>query len=158
MVHSALETLIAERHAQDLRDTWQGRTLKLATGKTGAVLLSVLAHSYDEHMPILLRVIFPGFKSITAPFLTSCGRVMKNGAVVADVFRALGKQGMVEKKTVLYRNEIALRDDFRKLADRAQLSDEERVELFGAVKRWLVSDYRIDPLMDPQDPDAKRLH
>jgi hypothetical protein len=29
--------------------------------------------------------------------------------------------------------------------------------MFAAVKRWVVADRRLDPNMDPQDPDAKRL-
>lgn len=138
----------------DLRTTWQARTLTAATGKSAAVLLSVLAHNYDDQMLVLLQVCFPGFTSITAPFLSSAGRVMKNGAVVADRVSATGK---VEKKFVLYKNEIALRDDFRRLADRLRLSDQDREQLFIAVKKWVVADYRLDPAMDPQDPDAKRL-
>lgn len=147
--------LLQDKLARDLRDTWQGRALATAQGTTGAVLLSVLAHNYDEHMPVLLRAVFPGFVSIAAPFLTTAARVMKNGAIVADVCRATGK---IDKKAVLYRNEIALRDDFRRLADRLKFSDEDRVEMFAAVKKWVVADYRLDPSMDPQDPDAKRLH
>lgn len=142
------------RLAFDLRATWQARTLSAATGQTAAVLLSVLAHNYDDQMLVLLQVCFPGFTSITAPFLCSAGRVMKNGAVVADM---VNRNGTMSKKKVLYRNEIGLRDDFRRLADRLRLPDQDREQLFIAVQKWVVADYRIDPLMDPQDPDAKRL-
>jgi hypothetical protein len=155
-----LAQVVAERHAQDLRDTWQGRALAATRGQgtVGAVLLSVLAHNFDEHMPVLLRAVFPGFDHLVPRgILTTAGRIMKNGAVVADVFRAVGKGGFIEKKVVLYRNEIALRDDFRRLADRLKFSDEDREQLFIAVKNWVVADYRLDPRMDPQDPDAKRL-
>jgi hypothetical protein len=58
----------------DLMATWQARTLRAAQGKTAAVLLSVLAHNYDDQMLPLLQVVFPGFTSITAPFLSSAGR------------------------------------------------------------------------------------
>lgn len=142
------------RLAFDLRATWQSRALAAASGQTGAVLLSVLAHNYDDQMLTLLQVTFPGFTSITAPFLTSAGRVMKNGAIVADVVRATGR---IDRRRVLYRNQIALRDDFRRLADRLKFSDQDREQLFAAVQKWVVADYRIDPAMDPRDPDARRL-
>lgn len=143
------------RLAFDLRATWQARTLAAAQGPTHSVLLSVLGHNYDDQLLVLLQAVYPGFTSITAPFLCSAGRVMKNGAVVADVVRA---NGLIEKKVVLYRSEIALRDDFRRLADRLKLNDQDREQLFIAVQKWVVADYRLDPTMDPQDPDAKRLN
>ena len=146
--------LAIDKHATELRDTWQGRCLATARGKTGAVMLSVLAHNYDGAMLALLKVVFPGFKSITAPFLCTAGKVAKSGAVVADM---VGKYGGITKDAVLYRSEVELRDDFRKLADGLKLSDAERVEMFAAVKRWVVADRRLDPTMDPKDPDAKRL-
>lgn len=146
--------LAIDRHAIALRDTWQGRCLAAATGKTGAVLLSVLAHNYDDAMLTLLKAVFPGFKSITAPFFSTAGKVAKSGHIVADM---VTRTGTVAKNFPIYRNEIELRDDFRKLADRLKLSDADRVELFGAVKRWVVADRRLDPTMDPKDPDAKRL-
>ena len=67
-------------------------------------------------------------------------------------------EGDVEKEEVLYRSEMSLRNDFRRLADQLKLCDEDRVELFAAVQRWVVADRRLDPLMDPKDPDARRLH
>lgn len=145
---------LEQRLAFDLMATWQAQTLRAAEGRTAAVLLSVLAHNYDEQMLPLLQVVFPGFTSITAPFLSSAGRVMKNGAIVADVVRPTGK---IDKRKVIYRNELELRDDFRRLADRIKLSDQDREQLFIAVQKWVVADYRLDPAMDPKDPDAKRL-
>ena len=137
-----------------LLETWQARTLKAATGKTGAVLLSVLAHNFDDHMIPLLHAVYPGFVSIAAPFLSSAGWVGKSGAICADIVQP---DGRIDKKAVLYRNEIEMRDDFRRLADEIALSDDDRRALFAAVKNWCVADRRLDPTMDPQDPDAKRL-
>lgn len=141
--------------AFDLRASWQARVLSEAKGLTGAVVLSVLAHSFDEAMPTLLAIVFPGFKSITAPFLSSAARVDKTGAVVADM---VTRNGAILKDAVLYPTETKLRDDFRQLADRLKLSDPDRIELFKCVQRWVVADRRLDPTFDPQDPDAKRLH
>jgi hypothetical protein len=150
---------IEKRLAFDLRACWQARVLLAAQAKTdgviAAVALSVLAHNYDDAMPTLLKVLFPGFESITPPFLCTAGKVDKSGAVVADLVE---RAGTITKNYRLYRDEIALRDDFRRLADELKLTDADRVELFGAVKRWVVADRRLDPTFDPQDPDAKRLH
>jgi hypothetical protein len=149
---------IEARLAFDLRATWQARILVAAQekreGVIGAVALSVLAHSYGETVTdVLLPVLFPGFVGLTAG-LCSAGRVDKTGAVVANFVE---KSGAITKNYPLYRDEIALRDDFRRLADQLKLTDADRVEMFAAVKRWVVADRRLDPNMDPQDPEAKRL-
>jgi hypothetical protein len=141
------------RLAFDLRDTWQGRTLAAATGKTAAVLLSVLAHNYDDALLPLLQTVFPGFTSIAAPFFCSAGKVEKGGNITADMVNRIGR---VEKKVTVYRSEIEMRDDFRRLADRLKLSDADRIQMFTALKNWVVADRRLDPAMDPKDPDAKR--
>jgi hypothetical protein len=138
----------------DIKDTWQARCLIGARNWQKAIVLSVLAHNFDDAMPALLATVFPGFRSITTPFLTSAARIDKSGRIVAKV----RYEGGVEKEEVLYRSEIALRNDFRRLADQLKLCDEDRVELFAAVQRWVVADRRLDPTMDPKDPDAKRLH
>ena len=148
------EDIAAVRLEFDLMATWQARTLRAATGKTGAVLLSVLAHNYDDQLLTLLKVAFPGFTSIAAPFLCSAGRVAKSGAIVADMVHA---DGRISRRAPLYHNEIELRDDFRRLADELKLDDTDREQLFGAVQKWVVADHRLDPAMDPKDPDAKRL-
>jgi hypothetical protein len=147
--------LVFKRHFDDLRGSWQVRALIETQNKhVGVVLLSVLAHTYDDAMHVVMRVAFPGFTSIVPPFLCTAGKIAKTGAVVADVVQ---RNGTITKNTVLYKNSIKLRDDFRRLADKMRLNDDERLEMFSALKRWIVCDYRLDPTMDPQDPDAKRL-
>jgi hypothetical protein len=147
--------LDSRRHFDDLRRTWQCRALIASQNKhVGVVLLSVLAHTFDDAMPVLLRVAFPGLTSISAPFLTTCGRIAKTGHIVADV---AWKDGSIGKDVAIYNNEIELRDDFRRLADRLRLADRDRDEMFKCVQRWVVADRRLDPTMDPRDPDAKRL-
>lgn len=140
--------------AFDLRASWQARVLAAAHGHMGAVVLSVLSHNFDEAMPTLLRLVFPGFTSITAPFYCTAGKVDKAGRVVADVVTARGE---VVKDSVVFASEEKLRDEFRRLADRLKLSDPDRIELFKCVQRWVVADRRLDPNFDPKDPDAKRL-
>jgi hypothetical protein len=141
--------------AFDLHSSWQASALAATRGQhIGAVLLSVLAHNFDDAMPVLLRVVFPGFTSITTPFLCSAGKVDKSGAVVADV---VNKDETISKDAIIYRDETALRDDFRRLADHLKLADTDRIEMFKCVQRWVVADRRLDPTFDPKDPDAKRL-
>lgn len=150
----ALPDLLASKVAQDLLDTWQARVLRAAEGKLGAVVLSVLAHNYDEQMPVLLRVVYPGFTSIAAPFLYTAGRVAKTGQIVAGV---ITRDGGKIPNGLLFNSESAMEGAFRRLADKARLDDDERVQLFVALKKWVVADHRLDPTMDPKDPDAKRL-
>lgn len=149
---SALDLL---KHSRGMRDMWQARALVHAQRKhVGVIFLSVLAHNFADAMPVLMRVAFPGFTSITPPFLVTAGKIGKGGQIVADVFN---RNGTISKDVALYKNEIALRDDFRRLADELALSDTDRVEMFKCVQRWVVADRRLDPTMDPRDPDAKRL-
>lgn len=140
--------------AFDLRAQWQSRCLMAAKDRCASVLLSVLAHNFDDQMEALLTVCFPGFVSIRAPFLSTAGRIQKSGAITADL---VTETGQIVKNFVLYNNEIELRDEFRRLADHLKLNDDDRKGLFVAVQKWLVCDYRIDPTMDMNDPDRKRL-
>jgi hypothetical protein len=142
------------RHAQELRETWQAKLLLGSQEMMAAVVLSVLAHSFDEAMPTLLRVVFPGFRSITAPFFCSAGRILKSGDVAADM---VTRDGQVLKNVGIFRSTRAMEGAFRRLADRLRLDDADRAQLFIAVKNWVVCDYRIDPSMNPADPDARRL-
>lgn len=144
--------------AFDLHACWQVRALKEAKGQTAMVLWSVLAHTYDpEAMDAAFRLVFPWYHGpgtpMPLPCLLSAAKIDKTGAVVGDV------QGQFGKKTdaVLYETEAHLRDDFRRLADRLKLNDQDRIELFKCVQRWVVADRRLDPTFDPKDPDAKRL-
>ena len=151
-----LPELDPRRLAEDLRRTWQARALvETQRERIGAVVLSVLAHNFDDVMPVLMRIVFPGFHSITAPFICSAGKVNKRGHIVADI--VMRDNEAPRKNRVIYRTVGNLQNDFRRLADRLSLTDSERVELFTAVRRWVVADQRRDPTLDPADPDSRRL-
>lgn len=141
----------AFQRTQELRDSWQGRMLAHAKGKNAMVLLSVIADNYEQITLPLLHAF--GRIEPPLPCLISSGRVAKSGAVFAKVMFENGSTEFL----VFYRSEIELRDNFRRLADRGKLSDLERIEMFAALRRWIVADFRLDPNMDPQDPDARRL-
>lgn len=150
----ALGTDLERNIAFDLRGSWQCKVLTAAKGQLGAVVLSVLAHNFDEAMPVLLRIVFPGFTSIVAPFYCTAAKVDKSGAVVAD---CVSKEGQIIKDAIVFGSEGLMQDQFRGLADRLKLGDADRIELFKCVQRWVVADRRLDPTFDPKDPDAKRL-
>jgi hypothetical protein len=145
------------RHAQDLRETWQGRVLRETQdkGKLGAVVLSVLAHNFDDAFFVLLKAIFPDFVGIRAPFICSAARVDKRGHVVADA--VLRNDAYVWKNFILFYSLKDMETSFRRLADRLKFNDDDRRQLFAAAKNWVVADRRLDPIMDPADPDARRL-
>lgn len=125
----------------DLRNDWRAKALAASKGKMAAVVMSVLAHNFDDQMLPLLRFVFPGFQSVAAPFICTAARISRQGRVYADIRQ---KSGMVTRE-VLFETEADLQTAFRKLADRLKLSDADRIQMFAAVKRWIVCDYRIDP-------------
>ena len=149
-----LASEIERNMAFDLRASWQVRAIGEARGQTWMVLLSVLAHTYDHALMFMMPLVYPDFDgSIPAPHLTTAAKIDYSGAIVADV---CGRDGVI-KETMIYPNEIALRNDFRRLADHMKLNDADRTELFKCVQRWVVADRRLDPAFDRKDPDARRI-
>lgn len=137
----------------ELRESWRGRVLAEAKGPQQDVVLSIMAHNFAGAILTLCQVVWPGFVGLECGFV-SAGKIDKSGRVVADYG---SKNGTVIKDMVVYRTDIEYRDAMRRLADRLKLDDQERLEFFTCVKRWLVADRRLDPTMDFADPDAKRL-
>jgi hypothetical protein len=119
------------------------------------VMLSVLAHTLEQAVVTLCFAAFPDFDgSLPNPVIISAARVAKTGAIIADTTDSRGNEC---KDTVLFDSELQMRDAFRRLADRMKINDDERIEMFKYVQRWVVADRRLDPNFDPKDPDAKRL-
>lgn len=140
--------------APDILESWQAKILRHCAGELWKVCLSVIAHSYDKSLLRLMEAMFSGFQSIDAPFFCSAGKIAKSGHVCADVCT---KYGAIIKMHPIFSNSVHMETVFRKLADAARLDDSDRIEMFDAIKRWVVCDYRLDPNMDRRDPDAKRL-
>lgn len=143
--------------AEQWRASWQGRILRIAIGdknKTGGALLSVLADSFGDDLEVLLRAVVPGFAGIVAPFFCSSARVVKSGHVCADL---IDRAGRLIRRFPIFRDKKEMEGEFRRLADRAGLTDVERVEFFTCVGKWLVCDERLDPTLDRADPDVARL-
>lgn len=159
---SEIVNIDTRRHATELRETWQGRLLGWAitvhdgvakpNSPLGMCILSVLAHNYDDAMQVLLAL--HGARGVGTPMLTSAAKIAKNGHVMADF---VGRDGIKFKNQNLFNSTKRMEGTFRRLADAMRLTDAERIELFAAVKRWVVCDFRLDPTMNPADPDARRL-
>lgn len=153
-----LDTRLEKRLMFDLRSSWQARALAGTQDKLQAVVMSVLAHNYDEAMPVLMQVAFPGFRVGATPIshaiYCSAARIDKSGRVVADMVSRTGRK---IKNSIVFMSELDMQNAFRRLADMMKLDDHERIEMFHAVQRWVVADRRLDPTMNPHDPDAKRL-
>lgn len=139
-----------KRHADDLRATWQARALAAATipgrphgfakDKIGMCVISVLAHNFDDALEVLLRL--HGFDGLAGAQLCSAAKVARTGEVMADM---VSKWGTLVKNQGMFLNTDQMQNEFRAFADPLKLTDQERVEFFDAVKRWVVCDFRLDP-------------
>jgi hypothetical protein len=138
----------------ETRESWQVRCLRHADGVDRAVILSIFAHSYEDRRLLTLLYVVFGTIAVKAPFLCSAGKIDKRGRVCADV---ITRYEILWKMQPLYENEIIFRDALRRLANRLKLDGRDRVKLFELARKWIVCDYRLDPTLDPRDPDAKRL-
>lgn len=141
---------LLRKHAKELRDTWQARALAESKGLTQKVVLAVLFHGYLEAMQVLLRVVFPhaevarnGWTEISRPFFTGGAQILRSGKVACLM---IGKVDDVPRAMVVYDSQDQLIREFRSLADRLKLSDMDRIEMMGAVAKWVVADRRIDHL------------
>lgn len=138
--------LDSQRHAQDLRDTWQGKALAETKGRLAAVVLAVLMHSYPTAMQVLLRVVFPnapvgkgGWVEVSPPFFWGAATILKGGEVVC---KTINRDRGTIPNGLVYGSEELLIKEMRDLADRLKLSDDDRKEMTEAFKRWIVRDLR----------------
>ncbi len=141
MLKTAAPDRIAFTHAEELRGMWQSRILRATEGYMRAVVLSMLAHSYRDAMSTLLKVTYGPNVTLRPPLLSTCGKIQKNGTITAVVRKADNSTELM----TFFPSVDVLQGRFRALADRMKLNDEERVEMFGMVQRWLVVDFRKGP-------------
>jgi hypothetical protein len=162
---SSIIDLAFKRHADELRATWQVRMIEKCGAVDGAGIfrphnalgacaLSMLAHNFDDAMPVIMRIAFPSFQAVGTPMLCSAAKIAKTGQVMASF---ITRAGLKMEKQVFFQSTRAMESAFRSLADSAGIDGEDREETFAAVKRWVVCDFRLDPTMSSADPDAKRL-
>ncbi len=133
---------LRSKEANEIRESWQAKLLSVARGRTAAAALVILAYSYYEAMDILCRVVWPGFIKLKPPLLSGPGKIVGTGQVVCDMVDAAG---YITRNVAVYESEDELKSEFRRIADALALEDEQRTEMFDAIKRWVAADYRIAP-------------
>jgi hypothetical protein len=135
---------------EELRASWQARViLGLPESYERKILESVISHGWDDAFVALLLACDTW---VYLPHLISAGRISRGGKVFV---RWMNEHGSIETKS--FGSLDWLETAMRKVADRVRLSDVERMAMFVAIARWLVADFRLDPEMDPADPDARHL-
>ena len=132
-------SLLAKKHADEIREMWQSRALRAATGKLRKVLIVALAKEYPAALTTLMRVTFPGFVDLDAPLLVSYAHIAPDGSVVCDVVKRDGTRRL----TRIYDSEDLFIYAMRKLADELKFNDHDRVELFTVLQKWVASDRRL---------------
>lgn len=142
---SADARTLATKHADELRECWQGRVLRESSGLLRALTCTMLAHSYYEAMDVLLRVLFGKDFKITPPCFTGTARLTIAGTVVCDM---LTSSGLLLQGVRVFDSEHHLVGVYRYLADDLKLNDDDRRALFVAVQRWVSRDDRIKPSVD----------
>lgn len=126
-----------------LRTSWQCRVLDAARFQLGAIVLSMLAHSWPDHVTFMCQAVFGDDYKVIPPFLKSCGKITRGGRIVADL---IDKDEQLMLYAHMFRSEAEMEAEFRNLADQLKLDDAERIQLFVMARKWLVADFRINPL------------
>ncbi len=135
-------SLVASKPADEIRETWQSRALRTATGKLQRVLLVALAKEYPQALTTLLLVTF-GTTEFSRPFFSGYATIAPSGRIVCEV---IGDDYETNgKRTVeVYRTENLFIYEMRKLADELKLVDKDRTEMFTVLQKWVASDRRIN--------------
>ncbi len=126
---------------KELRDSWQCRCLAESQNKLWRVVLAVLAHNFADALLVLFKVTYPHFAGLKRPLLLGGATIERNGKITCDVM----KDGASEvERDVIYDSQDELVAEFRRLADKLELSDIDRLAMITAVQKWVVADLRID--------------
>jgi hypothetical protein len=135
---------LASKDAGRLRETWQAKVLAAASGRMGAVVVTMLAHTYYEVMDVLLRIVFPGIV-VKPPCFTGTASITHDGRVICNM---LDRDGDLIIGVTIFASEDKFVLAFRRLADRLKLDDDDRKALFEAVQNWVTADHRIKPSVE----------
>lgn len=135
-------SLLAHKHADEIRGMWQSRVLKAADAKLQRVMLIAIAKEYPADLLLLLRATF-GTAEIGKPFYSGYATILASGRVVC-MQHDVDSNRLVWKGVVkVYDNEDQLISQTRRLADKLKLSDADRIEMFTVLQKWVARDDRI---------------
>lgn len=133
-------SLLAQKHADEIREMWQSRCLRATSGKLRKVFITALAKEYPAALVTLMKVTFPGFVDFDRPFFTSYASIYPSGRIVCEMLEKDGSKRLV----AVYRDENDFLYELRKVADELKLVDAERIEMFAVLQKWVASDRRYD--------------
>lgn len=132
-------SLVAKKHADEIREMWQSRALRASTGKLRQVVIVALAKEYTTAVLItLMKVTFPGFIDLDLPLFTSYAHIDLSGQIVCDMVDRDGSKCVAQigdENSFIYA--------VRKLADELKLDDKDRTEMFTVLQKWVASDRRV---------------
>ena len=132
-------SLLAKKHADEIRAMWQSRALTASSGKLRRVLITALAKEYPGALVTLMKVTFPGFVDFSRPMFLSYAHVALDGSVMCEMIDRDDNRRPIR----VYASEDRFIYDMRKLADGLKLDDKDRIEMFGVLQRWVASDRRV---------------
>lgn len=132
-------SLVASKHADEIREMWQSRILAHTRGKMRKIVICALVKQYPGALLTLLKVTFPGFVDLSRPMFISYAHIDLGGRVVAKL---LEKDGTIHEQPV-FDNEQQFIYAMRKLADHLKLSDRDRTQMFTVLQKWVASDKRV---------------
>jgi hypothetical protein len=127
--------------SRELRESWQCRCLAESRDRLWRVVLAVLAHNFADALLVLLKVTYPNFAGLKRPLILGGATIERSGKITCDVIK---DGAAVPELEVIYDSQDELVADFRRLADRLKLNDDDRLGMITAVQRWVVADLRID--------------
>jgi hypothetical protein len=133
-------SLLAKKHADEIRDMWQSKALRESRGLMRKVVITALAKEYPTAIIILLKVTFPDFKDIDRPLLASYAHIAIDGSVRCDI---IGRDGKRTEAVQIFESEIKFLYELRKLADSLKLSDFDRTQMFMILQKWVAADKRV---------------
>ena len=125
--------------------TWQARCLRASTGKFASVMLSIFFWVYDEEAQYLFWSVYGRNKDLRFPFFTGGATIVNSGQVVCDMnVGRLGDRLKVRRNVKVFDTEGELIREFRTLADKLKLDDDDRKAMTDTVRKWLIADHRIN--------------
>lgn len=136
-------TRFAHMKAEEIRETWQSRTLDKARGVTAKVLGQALLLEYAKDFKVLFRATFreEGSEHRMLPHLWGYATIWPSGRIICDVIDRSFECAPKE----IYESEDAMIRGFRALADELKLDDAERKEMFTVLRKWIKRDLRVGP-------------
>ena len=123
-------TLLAKKHADEIREMWQSRALRSSSGRMRKVMITALTKEYPAAIVTLAKVTFPKFVDFDLPLFLSYATVEIDGSITCEC------HGHRQEKRRAGASTTATEDfiyEGRRLADGLKLNDRDRSEMFAVL-------------------------